>query len=72
VIGWEDAMRAFIALVVIIYLVGVGVVLAPTISSKWNSGTASDLFQSVWQELPGALAWPVMAYHRMTDTPVKA
>jgi hypothetical protein len=66
VIGWEDAMRAFIALVVIIYLVGVGVVLAPTISSKWNSGTASDLFQSVWQELPGALAW------RMMDTPVKA
>jgi hypothetical protein len=65
-------MRTFIALVVIVYLVGVGVMLAPTISSKWNSGTASDLFGSVWQELPGALAWPVTAYHRVADAPVKA
>jgi hypothetical protein len=71
VAGREDAMRAFIALVVIIYLVGVGVELAPTISSKWNSGTASELFASVWQELPGALAWPATIYHRMADTPVK-
>ena len=66
-------MRTFIALIVIIYLVGVGVVLAPTISAKWNSGTASELFASVFQELPGALAWPVTIYHRMMDAPpVKA
>jgi hypothetical protein len=62
-------MRAFIALVVILYLVGVGVELAPTISAKWNSGTASELSASVWQELPGALAWPVTLYHRMMDAP---
>jgi hypothetical protein len=62
-------MRTFVALVVIIYLVGVGVMLAPTFSSKWNSGTASDLLASVWQELPGALAWPVTMYHRMMDEP---
>jgi hypothetical protein len=62
-------MRAFIAIVVIIYLVGVGVVLAPTFSSKWNTGTASELFASVWQELPGALEWPVLTYHRMMDAP---
>jgi hypothetical protein len=62
-------MRTFIALVVIIYLVGVGVVLAPTISSKWNAGTASELFASVWQELPDALEWPVLIYHRMMDAP---
>jgi hypothetical protein len=65
-------MRTFVASVVIIYLVGVGVMLAPTISSKWNSGTASELFGSVWQELPGALAWPVTVYHRMMDAPTKA
>ena len=58
-------MRLIIALVVIIYLIGVGVVLAPTISTRWSTGTASDLFGSVWGELPHALAWPVTAYHRM-------
>jgi len=62
-------MRAFIALVVIVYLVGVGVMLSPTISTKWSTGTASDLFGSVWLELPRALAWPVTIYHRMMDTP---
>jgi hypothetical protein len=66
-------MRTFIALVVVIYLMGIGVMLAPTISSKWNGGTASDLFASVWRELPGALAWPATMYHRMMDAPpVKA
>jgi hypothetical protein len=36
-------MRALIALAVIIYLVGVGVALSPTIQAKWNSASASDL-----------------------------
>jgi len=56
-------MRAIIALIVIIYLVGIGVVLAPTIQAKWSSAPASDLAASVWQALPNALAWPVSAYH---------
>ncbi len=62
-------MRTIIALIVIVYLVGVGVVLAPTISTKWNTATAADLSASVWVELPGALAWPATIYHRMMDTP---
>jgi hypothetical protein len=61
-------MRTFVSLIVIVYLVGVGVELAPTISGKWNSMTAADLFGSVWLELPGALAWPVAAYHRVIDS----
>jgi hypothetical protein len=56
-------MRLIIALIVIVYLVGVGVVLAPTIQGKWNSATASELSASVWDALPNALAWPVRAYH---------
>jgi hypothetical protein len=56
-------MRAIIALIVIVYLVGIGVVLAPTIQAKWSSAPASDLAASVWQTLPNALAWPVSAYH---------
>ena len=61
-------MRTFVALIVIIYFVGVGVQLAPTISGKWNTVTAAELFGSVWAELPVALSWPVTAYHRFVDT----
>jgi len=47
-----------ISLIIIIYLVGVGVVLSPTIQSKWNTVSAADLTASVLQSLPAALAWP--------------
>ena len=60
-------MRALIVMVVIVYLVGVGVGLAPTISAKWNSAPAQDLATSVGQALPNALAWPARVYHGMSD-----
>ena len=59
-------MRAIIALIVIVYLVGVGVVLAPTIQAKWNGASASDLATSIAQALPHALAWPAGVYRSMT------
>ncbi len=59
-------MRVLIALIVIIYLVGVGVVLAPTIQAKWNSASASDLATSVGQALPNAVTWPANFYDSMT------
>jgi hypothetical protein len=69
----EFPMRLVISLVVIVYLVGVGVVLAPVVSGKWNSVPASELFASVTQALPAALAWPVAAYRNLTGTgPVPA
>ncbi|MGH6798735.1 MAG: hypothetical protein ACREDI_10195 [Roseiarcus sp.] len=54
-------MRLLLALIVIIYLVGVGVVLSPVIRSGWNSEPASALADHVAQALPGALAWPAKA-----------
>jgi hypothetical protein len=60
-------MRAVIALIVIVYLVGVGVVLSPVFQTEWNSGSASNLAASIGQALPNALAWPVGVYHSMTD-----
>jgi hypothetical protein len=55
-------MRLIIALIVIVYLVGVGVVLAPTIQEKWNTAPAGELASNVAQALPNALAWPAKAY----------
>ncbi len=60
-------MRVIIALIVIVYLVGVGVALSPTIQAKWNSASASDLTTSVAQALPNALAWPARAFHSIAD-----
>lgn len=45
-------------MIVIVYLVGVGVVLLPTIQANWNSATAAELAGKVGQYLPYALAWP--------------
>jgi hypothetical protein len=56
-------MRFLLALIAILYLVGVGVVLSPTIRSTWNSEPASALADHVVQALPDALAWPVKAAH---------
>jgi len=65
---WEpSAMRGLIALVVIIYLVGVGVVLAPAIEAKWNTVPASDFAASLGQALPYALAWPARVYRSVID-----
>lgn len=54
-------MQLLLSLIVIIYLVGVGVVLSPTVRSTWNTEPASEVASSVAQELPNALAWPMRA-----------
>jgi hypothetical protein len=61
-------MRLLLAIIVIIYLVGVGVVLSPTIRSTWDSETASALADHVVQALPNALAWPARAAHALTGS----
>jgi len=62
-------MRLLIALLVIIYLVGVGVVLAPTIEANWSTASASQLVGSVATELPRALSWPATAYRNIAEKP---
>jgi hypothetical protein len=60
-------MGALLGLLVAIYLVGIGVVLAPTVRSEWNTGTASEFSATILEELPVAIAWPVTLYHHMMD-----
>jgi hypothetical protein len=58
-------MRLLLALIIIVYLVGVGVFLAPTVQSTWSTEPASAFFASIMQALPDALAWPARAYRNM-------
>ncbi len=60
-------MRALIAVMVVVYLVGVGVALSPTIRDKWESAPAAALATSVAQDLPVAAAWPARAFRSITD-----
>lgn len=60
-------MRALIALLVIVYLVGIGVMLAPNFRAKWTSGTPAELAASVAQDLPAALAWPAALYRTLAS-----
>jgi hypothetical protein len=55
-------MRIVLSLLVIIYLVGIGVALSPTLQAK-NHATASDLATSIVQALPDAASWPARAFH---------
>ncbi len=59
-------MRLLIALILIVYLVGVGVVLAPTFREKWSQSTASEFSASFARVLPDALAWPAGAVRSVT------
>jgi len=60
-------MRTLIALFVIVYLVGIGVQLSPTIEAKWNSATAPEIVASVAEALPAAAAWPARAYQTVLE-----
>jgi hypothetical protein len=61
-------MRSVLAVLVVVYLAGVGVELAPTFSSASKSAV-SVLFASVIRELPDALEWPTRVYRRFKDQP---
>ena len=65
----DDSMRVLIALLVIAYLVGVGVALAPTIKANWSTGPASQFVESVATELPSALSWPATVYRSIAEKP---
>jgi hypothetical protein len=57
------SMRMLILFVAIVYIVGIGVVLSPTVQSKWSGASASDFTTSVVQALPNAATWPARVFH---------
>jgi hypothetical protein len=62
-------MRSVLAVILIIYLSGIGVILSPTIRST----PAPDLSASIGLKMPYALAWPARLVRDAsmgTDTPV--
>jgi hypothetical protein len=58
----ECAVRVIIATLLIVYLIGVGVELAPSVWSGWSTGNGSRMVNNMIGALPDALAWPASAY----------
>jgi hypothetical protein len=58
-------MRGLLSLIAIVYLVGVGVALAPTIQENWRHATVSQLVVGIVQDLPAAATWPAKAYRSL-------
>ncbi len=59
-------MRLLIAIVLVVYCVGVGVALAPIFQSGWYTQPAGELASNVVHALPDALAWPAKVYRGFT------
>jgi len=62
-----EAVRGLIALILIVYFIGVGVALAPTIEANWSSATAAEFASRVAEDLPYALAWPAWVLRSSTS-----
>lgn len=60
------ALRALVAVIIMVYLVGVGIALAPAVRTNWDNVPAAELASIVSQSLPAALAWPARAYGSMS------
>ena len=60
-------MRALIALIVIVYVVGIGVVLSPTIRGMWAGASASEFTTDIVHALPTAMAWPATVYRNVSQ-----
>jgi len=60
-------VRLLIAIILIVYCVGVGVELAPTFQSGWAHVPASELTSNIFQALPDALGWPAKVYHNFAN-----
>jgi hypothetical protein len=60
-------VRGLIALILIVYFIGVGVALAPTIEANWSSATAAEFASRVAEDLPYALAWPAWVLRSSTS-----
>ena len=64
-----NRLALVIRVIVVVYLIGVSVALAPVVKTKWTSVSAYDLVTGVGHALPDALAWPIRLYHNMTNQP---
>jgi hypothetical protein len=52
-------------LLVLVYVIGIGVKLAPTVRDSWSTLPASQLVSRLAGELPDAAAWPMRVYESL-------
>ena len=69
-------MIRLIWVLLIVYVIGIGVQLAPTVREAWDTVPSSQLVSRVVSELPAAAAWPMRVYEsvrgKIQSTPASA
>jgi hypothetical protein len=60
-------VRIALSLLAIVYVVGVGVYLGPSIWAGWSSSNAGMMVENVSSALPDALAWPISAFRSISE-----
>jgi hypothetical protein len=54
-------MGRLVSLLVLVWIIGIAVELAPRAQAGWDTETASELVAGMVDQLPYAAAWPVRA-----------
>jgi|EndMetStandDraft_6_1072998.scaffolds.fasta_scaffold2452740_1 hypothetical protein len=58
-------MSRLLLLLVVVYIVGVCVQLAPIVRASWNSAPASELVADIFAHMPEAASWPVRVFDNL-------
>lgn len=62
-------MSRLLSLLVIVYIVGICVDLAPIVRASWDTAPASEMTADVLAHLPEAATWPVRVFDNLRNKP---
>ncbi|MDQ0470522.1 hypothetical protein [Labrys wisconsinensis] len=60
-------MSRLLLLVVVVYIIGICVQLAPVVRASWDTVPASQLTADVLAHLPEASSWPVRVFDNLRN-----
>ena len=58
-------MSRLLLLLVVVYIVGVCVQLAPIVRASWDTAPASELTANIFAHMPEAASWPVRVFDNL-------
>ena len=60
-------MSRLLLLLVVVYIVGICVQLAPIVRASWDTAPASELTANVFAHMPEAASWPVRVFDHLRN-----
>ena len=60
-------MSRILLLLIVIYIIGICVELAPIVRAEWDTAPASELVADILAHVPEAAAWPVRVFENLRN-----